>query len=335
MASSAAKRPFSVAPSQRTSIGPPSPAAKSSQRCADRRETRPLASAVPVQQALRQGLQHGLDRRLAPAARSEVARIGQLAGMARHIDPDAQHQRIDGASPAASASSRMPAILAPSTRRSLGHLQLMRRSGGRRPPGPRPGPPRRRSRSAPPRPGEPAGRSRSEQIEIARRRGSSAARAGRGRWSARAPRRACPRARRRAARRQRLLIGAVDAVEGDEREEGRAGCGRLLIRRTARLPPPAAADSSGPGRTKNSRMASAGHRQDRPGLRQPLRRSKSVVGLVEIHDLDDAQIVVGADHAAEHADDGQRVEAGRDGRQEDVELAEEAGRAAGCPPWRT
>ncbi len=47
--------------------------------------------------------------------------------------------------------------------------------------------------------------------------------------------------------------------------------------------------------------------------------------LVEIHDLDDAQIVERADDAGEHADHGEPDQIGVDRGEEDVELAEEPG----------
>ena len=47
--------------------------------------------------------------------------------------------------------------------------------------------------------------------------------------------------------------------------------------------------------------------------------------LVEIHDLDDGQIIEGAHHAGQHADHRERVEPGFDGGEEHVELGEEAG----------
>ncbi len=47
-------------------------------------------------------------------------------------------------------------------------------------------------------------------------------------------------------------------------------------------------------------------------------------GLVEIHDLDDAQIVIGGHDAGQHTQDRERIELGVDRGEEDVELAEEA-----------
>src|SRR5262249_56887811 len=47
--------------------------------------------------------------------------------------------------------------------------------------------------------------------------------------------------------------------------------------------------------------------------------------LVEIHDLDEGEVVVSAHHAAEHADDGKGKEPCLNGGEEYVELREEAG----------
>src|SRR6266700_3519747 len=46
-------------------------------------------------------------------------------------------------------------------------------------------------------------------------------------------------------------------------------------------------------------------------------------GFVEIDDLDDAQIIIGAHHAGDDADDGERIKARFHGREEDVEFREE------------
>src|SRR3954464_6815573 len=46
-------------------------------------------------------------------------------------------------------------------------------------------------------------------------------------------------------------------------------------------------------------------------------------GSVEIHDLDDAEIIIRADHAEQHACDGKGIEADIDGGEEHVELGEE------------
>ena len=74
------------------------------------------------------------------------------------------------------------------------------------------------------------------------------------------------------------------------------------------------------------------HAKDQHRRRQPehdalrrLRRVERLGGLVEIHDLDDAQIVEGAHRAQQHADDGEAVEPGLDRRGEHIELGEEAG----------
>ncbi len=68
--------------------------------------------------------------------------------------------------------------------------------------------------------------------------------------------------RARASTAVHLLIGAIDALEGDEREKGRQR--RLWIEGPAQAHPPKsetaaawAAEKSGPGRMKNSKTASA------------------------------------------------------------------------------
>ena len=85
-----------------------------------------------------------------------------------------------------------------------------------------------------------------------------------------------------------------------------------------------------------------GHLADRPAdqahrtarrrrrRRAPARSSpdigwKAADRLVEPHDLDDAQIVVGAHHRGQHADHRQRIELGIDRREEHVPLRPEAG----------
>ena len=52
--------------------------------------------------------------------------------------------------------------------------------------------------------------------------------------------------------------------------------------------------------------------------------SKVAPLLVEIHDLDDAQIIVGADHRQHHAHDGEPIEMRLECGVEYVELREEA-----------
>ena len=46
--------------------------------------------------------------------------------------------------------------------------------------------------------------------------------------------------------------------------------------------------------------------------------------LVEVHDLHDREIVVGAHYAGDHPDDGEREQTGLDRREKHVELGEEA-----------
>src|SRR5262249_13515677 len=74
---------------------------------------------------------------------------------------------------------------------------------------------------------------------------------------------------------------------------------------------------------KKQDVDEAGNPQDQPQQRrhglEALRR------LVEIHDLDDGEVVVSAHHAAEYADDGKGKEPCLDGGEEYVELREEAG----------
>ena len=57
--------------------------------------------------------------------------------------------------------------------------------------------------------------------------------------------------------------------------------------------------------------------------------------LVEIHHLDDAQVIERADDAGDDADDGEPDQVRVDGGEEDVELARRTRRAAGCRPSRT
>lgn len=49
-----------------------------------------------------------------------------------------------------------------------------------------------------------------------------------------------------------------------------------------------------------------------------------VLGLIEPHDLHDADIIIGADNRADNTDDGERIKLRFDGGEEDVILAEEA-----------
>ena len=53
----------------------------------------------------------------------------------------------------------------------------------------------------------------------------------------------------------------------------------------------------------------------------PAPGAKASFGVVEEHDLDDAQVVVGADHAGKDADHGERPQSPPSRRQEDVNLA--------------
>ena len=119
------------------------------------------------------------------------------------------------------------------------------------------------------------------------------------------PRRWCCRASRSAAGAGSSARAARSSREERRRRGGGAvGQRRRDRRRTARSRPPR------PQAPPPRRGRSAGRRRAR---------------LVEIHHLDDAHVVVGADHAGEHADHGEPVEARIDGREEDIELRQEAG----------
>ena len=103
-----------------------------------------------------------------------------------------------------------------------------------------------------------------------------------------------------------------------ERGEGRKAA---PIKRTSWPPPRHAPDRAAEQRVQEDERARGAQHQ----LQLARHRLEAADGLVEIHDLDDADIVVGADDGGEHADDGERIEAGIDGGEEDVPLAEEAG----------
>ena len=245
MASSAAKRPWSVAPSSRTSIGLPSPSAKSSQRERTGANPSPCQRRYQSSRRSARDLEQRFHGHLGAGRAQRGGAIGRVGRMAFEIDPHAQHRaRTAGLRPgfpvglgSPSVSSRMPANLAPSTSRSFGHLQRSRRAAGKSgcdgfrnrdrgyesragPPGPAP------------HPGAAAANNRDCPVAKTRR-----GRAGRARRSAGAPRRGCLRRAPATRAAQRLFIGAVDAVEIDERKKaGRRSAPLIRRTMTRRLP---------------------------------------------------------------------------------------------------
>ena len=94
-------------------------------------------------------------------------------------------------------------------------------------------------------------------------------------------------------------------------------------------PPRPAASSIGAAPTTNNSVKALERVRIVPRL-EPIVAIEGRRGFVEIHDLDDAQIVVGADHACENADHGRHIKVRLDGGHEHVEFREEARRAAEC-----
>ena len=170
-------------------------------------------------------------------------------------------------------------------------------------------------------------------VEIAGRRGPGCGRGGRGPRSARRPSTTVPAGAPARARRcaSSLVLPSRSCACRTKPSGSRQ---RGASRRTAPPPPP------GPGSTAGS---DAGRT---PALRtavtpttiansRPIGRSKRLARLVEIHHLDDPQVIVGADHARQHADHRERHEARLDRRAGTRRACRRSRRAAGCRPART
>src|SRR5579885_1908436 len=222
---------------------------------AHRRESVSAPELVPAREPRRQGLQQTLDAD--PGAGSGQGRdpVGQPGREARDVDADAEHQRLDQAT-RRFGLRQYPGDLGPIDQQVVGpfaaqappgrqdRLQRLGQGDG----GEKAGLGRRRRRHA--------GPQQEGDIEIAGRRRPAAAPAAAALALLARP---DERSLRRAAARQlqRLLIGAVDALESVQREE------RRQLRPAGAHPPKSdaaaacAAEKSGPGRTKNSRIARA------------------------------------------------------------------------------
>src|SRR6185369_15982670 len=236
--------------------GLPQPDGEIEPAAPDRREVRLAPAAIPGFQPRRQSLQHGLDARLGAGGGQGGGAIGKLGGKARDIDAHPQHDRLDdsagGFRLGQNAGDLGPVdqqivrpFAAEPPARGQQALEALRQGHGgdeadlgrlgRRHPGAQ----------------------QEGEIEIALGRAPITA-------AAPAPAALLARPDEGALRRagsgaaMHLLIGAVDALEGDEREEGRE------LRPAIRTHPPksdtaaaCAAEKSGPGRMKNSKTASA------------------------------------------------------------------------------
>ena len=128
------------------------------------------------------------------------------------------------------------------------------------------------------------------------------------------------------AERHRLVVRRADAVEALDpvaRRFSARGETKPHPLRTASGAAAAAAPTSGAGTIQNRRITALA----RPSttFSAGVIGSKARARLVEIHDLDDAQVVIGADHARHDADHGERHEPASIAAREDVELGEEAG----------
>ena len=78
-----------------------------------------------------------------------------------------------------------------------------------------------------------------------------------------------------------------------------------------------------------------GQGDSRAGREAPDIGRELALGGLEVHRVDDAQVVRHADDAGDQADDGQAVLVGVDGGEEQVELADEAGGRRDAAPART
>ena len=255
--------------------------------------------------------------------------------MAGEIDADAraprQSTRPAGASPPRAGCRRS---CAPSTSTSFGHLQREpRRPRAAAPTAPRPAATR----------GDEAelrrlGRRRCRAAAAARDRDCPAARprpgrAGRARRSARAPRRACPPRAPVARQALRLVVGAADRSTGDRAEERGGSAGRQpVIPANSDAAAACGAVDDRPGQQKKNSVDHGGDRAGSPFSSTPIGRSNALRRLVEIHDLDDAQVVEGADTTlATHADHGEPDRARHRSRRGRRRACRRSRRAAGCP----
>ena len=104
----------------------------------------------------------------------------------------------------------------------------------------------------------------------------------------------------------------ADADEDDDEDDVCSDCAAVR-----------AASTSGGRQHDEQEHEQSRHRHHE--ARPPLHRQERRARVVEEHDLDDAQVVVGGNHARQHADDRQRVKPRLYRRREHVELGEEAG----------
>ena len=268
-------------------------------------------------------------------------RIRRVRRRGRDVDAEADDDGEAVRRGSRAPSSRMPASLAPSSRRSFGHLSARR------------GAPMRRERAATASCRASAGDEAELRRERRRRTGRSAAG-----W-----RRDCPAAtprcgpcrplparllarddpeprRDRPARaaRERLVVGRADAVaDVDEPVAGRRSVAEPTDRTSeqrARRRRAAAPTSGRRHEPEAGRRQTLDERRARPSA--PARiGSKRRRRLVEIHDLDDAQVVVGADHAGHNADHGERVRGAPRSPRRRRRTWRRSRRAAECRPART
>ena len=127
-----------------------------------------------------------------------------------------------------------------------------------------------------------------------------------------------PRSPRAARRRASSLVESISSNSFERVARRPGGHGRSACAAVV-----AAVDQQAPTPT-TKKIVNTVRRQMRCASSAPMSPSKARRGLVEIHDLDDAQIIVGAHHARQHADDRGHVEMRLDRGEEDVELGEEA-----------
>ena len=327
------KRPVRVSRSSRTRIASPTPLARASQAArtgakpSSRQRSRPAGrNAGRTLPAAAAGVTAGK-----PCSASEVAGYSTSLGRRREVDAGADHDEIDPLARAGLRFEQDAGELAAVGQQVVRPFVARAAAPARSAPSARsPRPSAATKPSCAARAGGPAGPLHQRQIEIARRRQPSRGRAGRARRSARRPRPACLRRRRRgrSAWPRHWCCRSI----GEMQQPVAVGQRRRSLGHRANSE--AAAASAPPTIGSGHRMKNIVRQHGDEQHALQLRRDRPVEGdqrLVEIHDLDDAQIIEGADHAGDDADHREPDQMRVDRREEDVELARRNPAVGGIP----
>ena len=322
------KRPSTRPSLACTASGSPSAPARSSQAARTRANPAPsfhVLSQASMVSARKHNASCG--ERAKPCAARYVAARPEVGRRRGEVKADADDRRIRRSAPASVLSTRMPPVLAEPIRMSFGHLR-------RRPPAPGEPALRMASIAATPATSESwpalAMRARRRDSRLACRLPGSDAQARPERprpavWRS-ASTHSGPRSPASARRMASALVESVSARWIEPIGRGQSGAGGLMgrgRRDCSDCAAASAASTSGAGRSNEQQHEQRRDRHDEAGA--ALDRQERLARVVEEHDLDDPQVVVGGNHARQHADDGERIEPRLDRGGEHVELGEEAG----------